>query len=58
MGQGLLLLLLGARGQEAQDVFSRGLLQTGAVAHRAVPGAGELGVTGLGFGPSSATDWQ
>lgn len=58
MGQGLLLMLPGASGQEAWHIFRQGA----AAAHRVRPGAWEmateLGVTGLRFSPSSATDWQ
>ena len=57
-------------GREPGTSSVRGLLETWAAAHRAMPGAGEpgsrgagelgseLGVTGLSFRPSSATDWH
>lgn len=55
-GLGRLLVLPGASGQEAWDIFRQGV----AAAHRARPGtremASELGVAGLGFSPRSATD--
>lgn len=61
MGQGLPLVLPG--GPWAGSLgHLRGLLRAWAAAHRARPGAREmaweLGVTGLDFSPSSATDWQ
>lgn len=58
-------MLLGASGQGARDIFGQGAagdLGCGPQGNAGSWGAGELGselgVTGLSFHPSSATDWH